>query len=202
MPSDASAVESLTARTPGAGPTTCALEGCGAPVERRAGGGRPRLYCSDAHRALARRRRLRQPAGEPDPLVEARALLVRAVERLEQASAASPAPEDPAAVAEARARATAEVLAAQQVAARAARDGAAARRRLEAERAEWETERRALHARNERDETEIARLAAETERLAGALEGARAELETELLRHHRDVEELQAALERRSPAGP
>ena len=39
--------------------TLCALAGCDVPITPRVGG-RPRLYCSDAHRAEAHRRRVRQ----------------------------------------------------------------------------------------------------------------------------------------------
>jgi len=39
--------------------TLCALPGCDRPITPRVGG-RPRLYCSDAHRAEAHRRRVRQ----------------------------------------------------------------------------------------------------------------------------------------------
>ena len=38
--------------------TICALPGCGVAVVQPAGGGRKRLYCTNAHRAEARRRRL------------------------------------------------------------------------------------------------------------------------------------------------
>src|SRR5258708_36510885 len=49
-------------------PTTCALPGCDNSVEQPVGGGRPRLYCSDSHRAAARRVRLGD-AGDGGTLV-------------------------------------------------------------------------------------------------------------------------------------
>lgn len=45
----------------------CALAGCDAEFPRRQGG-RPRLYCSDAHRAEARRRRVASPE-DPETLI-------------------------------------------------------------------------------------------------------------------------------------
>jgi len=48
-----------TPSTSGIEVTLCALVGCDTPITPRVGG-RPRLYCSDAHRAEAHRRRVRQ----------------------------------------------------------------------------------------------------------------------------------------------
>jgi chromosome segregation ATPase len=176
-----------------AGRTTCALEGCEVAVVRRAGGGRPRLYCSDAHRAEARRRRLAGLGGGHDrrvegaaPVDEARELLRRALERLEHAPT-EPARDD-AEVAEARARATAEVLQAQQVAAEATRRAAAAEARLSEERQAWEASRRSLAEVRARDAGAI-------DELTGALEGTRSELEQELVRHHQDIQALEARLQ-------
>lgn len=179
------------------GSTACALEGCGVPVVRRAGGGRPRLYCSDAHRAEARRRRLTAsggfpgdrrlpPAEEGAGLTGVRALLVDALGRLDRAEAE--APRDDALVAAIRAEATEEVLRAQQSAADAARKAADAQERLTRERGEWQTARGRLVV--EADERARA-----VEELSGALDGARAELEQELLRHHEDAARADALIQ-------
>ncbi len=178
---------------------TCALEGCTSPILRHAGGGRPRLYCSDAHRAEARRRRLRaaplhggragggdgEGGGEGTPIDEVRRLLDQARAALDRLGA--PAARDDALVAAARAEATAEVLAAQQLAADATRQAAAAHDRLERERAEWQATLRGLA-----DERAAQRAA--IDELAGALDGARTELERELVSHHHDVELLEGRL--------
>ncbi len=176
-------------------PATCALDGCEVPVVRRPGGGRPRLYCSDAHRAEARRRRLgslgtlgagQAALAEPGGELEAvRALLHEALAGLERAQTA--VPRDEALVAAIRAEATAEVLRAQQAAADAARHAAAAEDRLARERGEWQGTLEELA----RDRAEHVRA---IEELSGAVDGARAELEQELLRHHGDAEHAEAVL--------
>ncbi|MGH9082861.1 MAG: hypothetical protein ACRDWN_05905 [Acidimicrobiales bacterium] len=158
-------------------------------------GGRPRLYCSDAHRAEARRRRLGAEggaAGEGDSLAGAADLLEQVVERLHRAAA--PAGPDPA-LAEERARATAELLRAQELAASAARRAADAEDRLAGERDAWEIGRAEGLAT-------LAEQVAEADELRLALEGAERALDEELLRHHADVAEAeerfraQAAIER------
>lgn len=168
----------------------CALEGCDTPVVRHDGGGRPKLYCCDAHRALARRRRLRSRGAQQD-VRQAQAIeaLRQAVALVEEAVAV-PASSAEARLAEARAQATAQVLEAQRLAADAARELVTVRRRYEEERARWEA---ALTEARQREALDRA-LADE---LRAALEGARAELEDELLRHHRDVQALQDELARR-----
>lgn len=180
----------------GGGLPTCALDGCAAAVVRRPGGGRPRLYCSDAHRAEARRRRLSSPgtstpealtgAGEGQGLGAARALLVEALARIDDVEAASP--RDEVLVAAIRAEATEQVLRAQQAAADAARQAAAAEERLARERGEWQVTLGALVA----ERSEQART---IEELVGALEGVRAEFEAELLRHHADAARAESILE-------
>ncbi len=191
---------------------TCALEGCQVPVVRKPGGGRggrPRLYCSDAHRAEARRRRLgagsgwllaraTPPAGDgpaiaiPDHLDRLRTLLAEALSTIEVAARdarVSARPHrDEVLIATIRAETTAEVLRAHQAAADATRHAAAAEHRLEQEREDW---RAALDGlASERGERERV-----IDELTGALEGARAELETELLRHHADAERTDALLQ-------
>lgn len=172
-------------------PTDCALEGCEVPVVQRPGGGRPRLYCSDAHRAEARRRRLgsvRTLSGSSatgGELEGVRILLHEALAGLERAEAP---PRDEALVAAIRAEATAEVLRAQQAAADAARQAAAAHERLAREQGEWQTMLEELT----RERAEHSRA---VEELSGALEGARAELEQELLRHHGDAEQAESVLQ-------
>lgn len=181
---------------------TCALEGCDKAVVSPGHGGRPRMYCSDAHRAQARRRRLRTGrAGEQGPIPAALGQLRQAVTLLEGVVATST--DRTAEEAEARARATAQVLEAQRMAADAAAQLAESRRELErtrqalegvrreraVERSQWDAARRASDDRHQRDQATIRELEA-------ALEGARAELEDELLAHHRDVAQLEAELGR------
>ena len=180
-------------RTAGA---TCALEGCEVPIARQSGGGRPKRYCSDAHRALARRRRLRQgDAGSDDLATRAVESLRSAVLLVEEAVAAPSGLQ--AQLAEARAQATAQVLEAQRMAADATRELVEARRRFDEERSRLQAELAAGHDRAARDRTTITELEA-------ALEGARAELEAELLRHHRDVRALEEERSRpgRAPRAP
>lgn len=165
----------------------CALEGCDVPVVRHPSGGRPRLYCSDAHRAEARRRRLgATPAARvEDPLGAVHALLIDAVAQIQ---ALPRSPSDDALLAEVKAQSTGEVLRAQQEAADALRRASAAETRLADERVSWE---RTLQERD-------ASLAAQAHRvseLSKALDGARDALEAELLTHHQDLQSLQAALE-------
>lgn len=158
------------------------------PVVRSASGGRPRLYCSDAHRAEARRRRLGGAPAAPapdDPLGAVRRLLFEASAQLD---AAPRLPSYDAVLAEARAQATAEVLRAQQAAADALRRAASAEERLAEEGARWaET----LREREASLEAQVRRAA----ELEHALGGARDALESELIAHHEDVHALQAALE-------
>lgn len=177
----------------------CALDGCGVTIVRQGRGGRPRLYCSDAHRAEARRRRLggggprRTPRPESDALSEVRRLLGEAVVRLDEVGETAPSSRDDALLAAVRAQSTAELLAAQQVAADATRRAAATEERLARERADWQARMREV-------EEHRAALEASLAELAGALEGAHAELEAEIVRHHRDVESLEAELHARSGA--
>jgi chromosome segregation ATPase len=179
--------------------TACALHGCDVPIVRRAGGGRPRLYCSDAHRAEARRRRLNPAAAagctagdggsshrRDDGLEGARSLLVQALARLDHVAAG--APQDDARVAAIRAEATGEVLRAQQAAADAARREEDVEARLRRERTEWQETLRSLLG----ERAEQTRL---IEELTGALDGARAELEQELLRHHEDAARADSLLQ-------
>lgn len=184
--------------------SVCALHGCDVPIVRRPGGGRPRLYCSDAHRAEARRRRLSPEGGfsgaplagvvgdgassrgRDDTLEGARALLVQALTRLDRVAAG--APHDDARVAAIRAEATGQVLRAQQAAADAARREADVEERLQQERSEWRETLQSLLG----ERAEQARL---IEELTGAVEGARAELEQELLRHHEDAARADSLLQ-------
>lgn len=189
----------------------CALEGCDVPVLRQAGkkkGGRPRLYCSDAHRSEARRRRLGSAAGRPGatapyastgagaegepPLDRVRRLLADLVAAVDvaalEAHEAQADRRDDTLVAVIRAEATAEVLRSQQAAADAARQAAAAEKRLAGERGEWqETVRRLVEERSEREQL--------IEELTGALDGARTELEREILAHHTDLERAESLLQ-------
>lgn len=167
----------------------CALEGCDQYVVRQPGGGRPRLYCSDRHRAEARRRRLAAGAApaDDDPVAQVRRLLREALTRLDQASAGNDAREG-ARLTAIRAEATGQVLEAQQLAADAARRTEAAWSELEAAHAQWAAQRRALL-----DERQ--RAIAALDEATGALDGTRAALDQELVRHHGDVEELTRRLQ-------
>lgn len=166
----------------------CALEGCDNTIVQQERGGRPKLYCSDAHRALARRQRLRgERTGGED-------LGSRAVETLRHATAlveeALAAATGQAHLAEVRAQATTQVLEAQRLAADTTRRLAAARRRFDHEQARLEGALAAARERHARDKATI-------QELQAALDGARAELEDELLRHHRDVQALEEEHARR-----
>jgi len=148
------------------------------------------VYCSDAHRAEARRRRLLGRAPEwrsGDPIADARQLILQAAARLDAAERSEDIVED-AVVAEARVKVTEELLRAQQLAADAARRAADAERQLRRERGEWVATHRALAEGAAHDAATIAEL-------TGALDGARSELEEELVRHHRDVEALDTRLQ-------
>lgn len=144
----------------GAKTSVCALAGCDVAVVQPAGGGRRRLYCSNAHRAEARRKRLVE-APDPAPgdlLGPALARLTAVLDDLRgyEATLRSIDPGLQAAVeiAKVRAEATADVLAAQQAGARAAEEAARSSERLATERAGWEVERTSL-----RDEVEELRAA-------------------------------------------
>lgn len=180
-------------RTAGA---TCALEGCEVPITRQGGGGRPKRYCSDAHRALARRRRLRQGDAAPDDLATRAVEALRSAVLLVEEAVAAPSGLQ-AQLAEARAQATAQVLEAQRMAADATRELVEARRRFDEERRRLQAELAEGRDRAARDRTTITELDA-------ALEGARAELKAELLRHHRDVRALEEERSRpgRAPRAP
>ena len=114
-------------------------------------GGRHRLYCSNAHRAEARRRRL-AGAPEPAPADALDASLERLAGVLEELRAHRDRLRsiDPAhqalEVARLRAEATAGVLAAQEAARTAAESASRAREELATERAVWEDRRRELAA--------------------------------------------------------
>lgn len=172
----------------GAGTSVCALDGCDVAVLQPAGGGRRRLYCSDAHRAEARRRRLVE-APDPAPGDVVGATVVRLASVLDDLRGfeATLRAVDPGLqsleLARVRADATAEVLAAQQASAKAAEEVARISERLATERAGWEGERAAL-----RDEIEGLRstAAAARERAASAQEA----LDTGVAAHR-------AALEKR-----
>lgn len=133
----------------GAGTSVCALDGCDVPVLQPAAGGRRRLYCSNAHRAEARRRRLVE-APDPAPGDVVGGTVVRLASVLEDLRGfeATLRAVDPGLqsleLARVRAEATAEVLAAQQASAKAAEEAARNSERLATERAGWERERTAL----------------------------------------------------------
>ena len=181
--------DSTVSVTPVTGPETsvCALPGCVATVVQPAGGGRRRLYCSNAHRAEARRRRI---ADSPEPAPGE--LLGPALERLggilselrsyEAALRSIDPGRQAVETARVRAEATAEVLAAQQAAAKAAEEAASSSERLVAERAQWERERSGYEAGLEELRTA---LTAARERAASAQDT----LDDTLLAHRADVDE-------------
>lgn len=100
----------------------------------------------------------------------------------------------PVQLAEARAQATAQVLEAQRMAAQATRDAAAAMRRADEERARREELLTASHEREARDAMTITQLEETVNELRAALQGAKAELEAELVRHHRHAQALQESM--------
>lgn len=171
----------------GAKTSICALAGCDVAVVQPSGGGRRRLYCSNAHRAEARRKRLVEG---PDPapgelLGPALARLTAVLDDLRgyEATLRSIDPGLHAMeMAKVRANATAEVLAAQQAGAGAAEEAARSSQRLAVERAGWEVERTSL-----RDEIEQLRAAgaAARERATSAQDA----LETALAAHRAELDE-------------
>ncbi|HEX4081857.1 MAG TPA: hypothetical protein VHX40_02750, partial [Acidimicrobiales bacterium] len=148
------------------------------------GGGRKRLYCSDNHRAEARRRRLTAGRGGRDPAAGAGAgtdgtdgaieLLGEALRRLQAGEGRTVTAAELAGV---RAQATATVLAAQQDAAAARRDAADAQQGWVEERATADGLRR-----------ELADAVAAVEHARAALDGAQEALAAEVVQHHQDVE--------------
>jgi DNA repair exonuclease SbcCD ATPase subunit len=171
----------------GAKASVCALAGCEVAVVQPAGGGRRRLYCSNAHRAEARRKRLVET---PDPspgdlLGPALGRLAAVLDDLRgyETTLRSIDPGVQAMeIARIRAESTAEVLAAQQAGAKAAEEAARSSERLAAERTGWEVERTAL-----RDEVEELRAAgaAATERATSAQDA----LEAALAAHRAELDE-------------
>jgi len=167
--------------------SVCALAGCEVAVVQPAGGGRRRLYCSNAHRAEARRKRLvetRDPA-PGDLLGPALGRLAAVLDDLRGCEAAlrSIDPDLQAMeIARIRVESTAEVLAAQQAGAKAAEEAARSSERLAAERTGWEVERSAL-----RDEVEELRTAgaAARERATSAQDA----LEAALAAHRAELDE-------------
>ncbi|HVX22891.1 MAG TPA: hypothetical protein VHB02_16225 [Acidimicrobiales bacterium] len=153
------------------GQSLCSLPGCGEPITQPTGGGRPRLYCSDGHRAEARRRRLAAGRGG-DTAVE---LLGEALRQLQ--ADPGPAVRTAALLAEVRAQATADVLAAQREAAAARREAMDADRQLGEQRVLID----ALEGR-------LATLRDQVGELQAALDGARDALEAEVVQHHQDVQ--------------
>lgn len=166
--------------------SVCALEGCGQTVAQPVGGGRRRLYCSNAHRAEGRRRRL---AGAPEPapadaLGSALDRLAGVLDELRrhEATLRSIDPDNHALeLARLRAAATADVLAAQQSAASSAEEVGRLGQRLATMREEGEQVRTAAAAesdtlrKSEAAATEAA--AAAQKALAGALAAHMVEVE-------------------------
>lgn len=170
----------------GARTELCALEGCDAAVVQPAGGGRRRLYCSNAHRAEARRRRL-ATAPEPAPAdvlgaaLERLGVVVDDLARHRSALAAVDPSRQAAETARLRAETTAQVLAAQQSAADAAADAARARDELGAERDQRQGDRERYEAETEELRTALstarANAAAATDAVDQAVIAHREELE-------------------------
>ena len=142
--------------------TVCALADCDVAVAQPPRGGRRRLYCSNAHRAEARRRRI---AGSPE--VAPGDVVASVLQRLDavledlrahEAVLRSVDPNRQAVdAARIRAEASAAVFDAQRVAAKATEDAASSGERLAAERSEWERERAAQRAELEELRTAVAR---------------------------------------------
>ena len=129
----------------------CALAGCDVAVVQPAKGGRRRLYCSNAHRAEARRRRIAE-APEPQsgeligPALDRLAAVLGDLRTYEATLRTIDPGRQAVEVAKLRAEATADVLAAQQAAATAAEEAARNAERLATERAAWEDQRSAQQA--------------------------------------------------------
>ncbi len=165
----------------------CALAGCAEVVVQPPGGGRRRLYCSNAHRAEARRRRLAEsPESAPgDLLGPAVARLASVLDDLRsyETTLRSIDPGIQAAeMARVRAQATAEVLAAQQLGATAAEDAARVTSRLASERAAWEAD----HAAHEAEADELRAAVARSREAATAAQDA---LEAAMGAHRAEIDE-------------
>jgi len=159
------------APTPGAAPemAVCALPGCDVEFPRRQGG-RPRLYCSDGHRAEAHRRRR---SGPEDPETLVRRLLASIGQTGSDAAGET-------ALAEARAEAAAELARARSETAQALGRAEAA----EAALAEREDDAEALAAELARARTELESTRAE---VARALEEATFERHVHAQRAREDL---------------
>jgi chromosome segregation ATPase len=136
---------SATVETDDQAQTTCGLPGCDVQFAQVRKGGRPRIYCSDAHRNEANRlKRLSEGAPETDP---ARVLdgleedLVAALSRMRTVATGGP---NALEVAKVRAAATAGVLQAQQETEVATEKAVELADELEAARVAWGNERGAL----------------------------------------------------------
>ena len=149
-------------------PTVCALAGCGKSVVQPGGGGRKRLYCSNAHRAEARRRRLAEipdpsPADALSGTVQRLTDVVDELRRHEESLRSIDPTRQAAEGARVRAEATAEVLAAQQAAAAATAEAARANDQMASAAAAWRERLEGLE-----DELEASRSATRSAREAAA----------------------------------
>ena len=147
-------------------------------VVQPAGGGRRRLYCTNAHRAEARRRRLADsPEAAPGeflgPILERLASVLNDLRGHEATLRSIDPARQAMETAQLRAESTAEVLAAQQAAARAAEEAARISEQLSAERADWDRERAGY-------QSQIEELRASTSSAVVALDEARAAHRAEL----------------------
>jgi len=170
----------------GSQPSVCALADCDVAVVQPAGGGRHRLYCSDAHRAEARRRRLAgsPEVAPPDVVASALARLSAVVEdlRSHETVLRSVDPNRQAVdAARIRAEATSEVLAAQRVASQATQDAAGAAERHAAELTEWEEARSRHQVETEELRTALAGARERSKSLQDALDAAVAAHRSELI---------------------
>jgi chromosome segregation ATPase len=184
--------------SPSGVPCVCALAGCGEPVVQSPGGGRRRLYCSNAHRAEARRRRLADnpEPGPADALGTALDRLAGVLDDLRRhentVRSIDPARQafDTARI---RAEATAEILSAQQAAAAAAEDASHARDALADERARWDERRGELEAQLEDARRATARARESAASATDALDAAQAA-------HRRELDDRGVAASRAASA--
>jgi len=151
------------------------------------GGGRRRLYCSNAHRAEARRRRLADSpeSGPGDLLGPAVARLASVLDDLRSYKTTLRSIDlgaQAAEMARVRAQATAEVLAAQQLGATAAEEAARVTARLVTERTAWEADLAAHEA--EADE-----LRAAVARSRDAATAAQDALEAAMAAHRAEIDD-------------
>ena len=176
----------------------CALTGCEVAIEQPARGGRHRLYCSNAHRAEAGRRRLAEapdptPPDVLDSLLDQLGTVLGGLRRHHGELRSIDPVRQTVEVARIRAEATQQVLAAQQEAAAAAEVAVRTGEELAAERLTWQAQRADL-------ETDVTAARAETARAGEVAASAKTALAEALSAHHAELGSRDGAAARAAAA--